>query len=64
MSVILVLIVLSLFVASLFMIFFIWAIKTGQFDDMHTPSVRMLWDEKTPGHNIQVNETRHDDINL
>jgi cbb3-type cytochrome oxidase maturation protein len=28
------------------MIFFIWAIRTGQFDDMHTPSVRMLWDDQ------------------
>lgn len=46
MSVILVLIILSLVIASLFMAFFIWAIKTGQFDDTHTPSVRMLWDDE------------------
>lgn len=46
MSVILVLIILSLIIASMFMAFFIWAIKTGQLDDMHTPSVRMLWDDE------------------
>ncbi|HID37991.1 MAG TPA: cbb3-type cytochrome oxidase assembly protein CcoS [Calditrichaeota bacterium] len=46
MSVIVVLISASLFVAIGFLIAFIWAIKTGQFDDKYTPSVRMLLDDK------------------
>ena len=45
-SVIVVLISASLFVAIGFLIAFIWAIKTGQFDDKYTPSIRMLLDDR------------------
>jgi cbb3-type cytochrome oxidase maturation protein len=38
------LIVLSLIVALGFLAAFLWATKTGQFDDEYTPSVRMLFD--------------------
>ena len=46
MSVILFLIIVSLFVATGFLIAFLWAVKTGQFDDHFTPSIRMLMDDK------------------
>ena len=45
MSVIFVLIVIGILVASGFLIAFIWAVKTGQFEDSYTPSVRMLFDD-------------------
>ena len=38
------LICLSLIVAIGFLIAFLWATKTGQFDDDYTPSVRILFD--------------------
>ena len=44
MSIIFVLIALSLMVAILFLIAFFWAIKSGQFDDDYTPSLRILFD--------------------
>ena len=44
MSVIVVLISASLFVAIGFLVAFIWAIRSGQFDDKYTPSIRMLLD--------------------
>ena len=47
MSVILVLIGASLFVAIGFLLAFIWAVKDGQYDDKYTPSVRMLFDDET-----------------
>ncbi len=47
MSVIAVLIGFSLLVATGFLIAFLWAVKTGQYDDKYTPSVRILFDEKT-----------------
>ena len=28
--------------------FFIWAARTGQFDDLETPPVRMLFDDEEP----------------
>jgi len=48
MSVIIFLIIASLFVATGFLIAFLWAVKTGQFDDHYTPSVRMLMDDRKP----------------
>ena len=48
MSVLIILIAVSILVASLFLGAFIWAVKKGQFDDDYTPSVRMLFDDKIP----------------
>ncbi len=45
MSVLYLLIIAALTVAIGFLIAFIWAVKTGQFDDTHTPSMRILLDE-------------------
>ena len=35
----------SLFVALIFLGAFIWAVRTGQFDDNETPSIRILFDD-------------------
>ncbi|MEM9341288.1 MAG: cbb3-type cytochrome oxidase assembly protein CcoS [Bacteroidota bacterium] len=47
MSVIFILIGCSLLLASSFLIAFLWASKTGQFEDDYTPSVRMLFNDGT-----------------
>ena len=47
MNVILVLILASLGVALLFLGAFVWAVKSGQFDDTCTPSMRILTDSET-----------------
>jgi cbb3-type cytochrome oxidase maturation protein len=36
----------SLIAAIIFLILFIKAVKTGQFDDTYTPSVRILFDDE------------------
>ncbi len=46
MSVLYLLILAALFVAIGFLLAFIWAVRTGQFDDTHTPSMRILLDDK------------------
>ncbi|HCX22390.1 MAG: cbb3-type cytochrome oxidase assembly protein CcoS [Flammeovirgaceae bacterium] len=46
MSVIIILIGFSLVVASGFLFAFIWANRSGQFDDDYTPSVRILFDDE------------------
>jgi cbb3-type cytochrome oxidase maturation protein len=46
MSVIVVLIGVSVFVAVGFLAAFLWAVKSGQYDDRYTPSVRMLFDDE------------------
>lgn len=47
MSVIYVLIAVSLFIAIVFFIAFIISVRSGQFDDAVTPSIRMLFDNKS-----------------
>ena len=49
MSVLYLLIIAALTVAIGFLIAFIWAVKTGQFDDTHTPSMRILLDDDEQG---------------
>ncbi|WP_438965347.1 cbb3-type cytochrome oxidase assembly protein CcoS [Flavobacterium sp.] len=46
MSVIYILITVSIVVAVVFLIAFIKAVKSGQYDDDYTPSVRMLFDDE------------------
>ncbi|MCS6973613.1 MAG: cbb3-type cytochrome oxidase assembly protein CcoS [Cyclobacteriaceae bacterium] len=45
MKIIILLIGISVSVAVVFLLIFIWSMKSGQFDDTYTPSVRMLFDE-------------------
>ena len=57
MSAMFILIGASLIVAIGFLIAFLWAVKSGQYDDKYTPSVRMLMDDKAP------NDTSNDKSN-
>ena len=40
------LIIASLCIAVIFFILFVKSVKTGQYDDVYTPSVRMLFDDE------------------
>ncbi|RYU81538.1 cbb3-type cytochrome oxidase assembly protein CcoS [Hymenobacter persicinus] len=46
MTIIFLLIGISLLVALLFLGAFLWAVRSGQYDDDYTPSVRMLFDDE------------------
>lgn len=48
MSVIFVLLPAALAFAALALLVFVWAARSGQFDDLHTPSLRILHDD-VPG---------------
>lgn len=48
MSAIIFLISASLVVAIGFLFAFLWAVKSGQFEDRYTPAIRMLFDEEKP----------------
>lgn len=48
MSVIAVMIGASLMLAGGFLLAFLWAVRSGQYDDKMTPSIRMLFDERNP----------------
>ncbi|WP_432670110.1 cbb3-type cytochrome oxidase assembly protein CcoS [Flavobacterium sp. SM2513] len=57
MSVIYLLISVSIFVAIVFFIAFIMAVKKGQYDDDYTPSVRMLFDDEIKTKPKQIKTT-------
>jgi cbb3-type cytochrome oxidase maturation protein len=46
MTIIFLLIAISLLLAAGFLTAFLWAVKSGQYEDDYTPSVRMLFDEE------------------
>jgi len=48
METVFVLLPLALLIAAIAGGFFIWAARTGQFDDLETPPVRMLFDDVEP----------------
>ena len=48
METIFVLLPLALLIAAIAVGFFVWAARTGQFDDLDTPAVRILFDDEEP----------------
>ena len=48
MSVIIFLIIVGILVAGGFLAGFIWAVKSGQYDDTESPAMRMLFDDAKP----------------
>jgi len=48
MEVVFILLPLALLIAGIMLALFVWAAKTGQFDDLDTPPVRMLLDDDAP----------------
>lgn len=46
MSVILILLIASIAVAALFLVAFLWGVRSGQFEDDYSPASRILFDDK------------------
>jgi cbb3-type cytochrome oxidase maturation protein len=44
-NVLIVLLGFSMVVAGGFLVAFLWAVRSGQYKDKHTPSLRMLFDD-------------------
>jgi cbb3-type cytochrome oxidase maturation protein len=60
MKIMLLLILISLVLAAGFLLVYLWAARSGQFDDEYTPSVRMLFDDPAPGAAAKVPEAAAD----
>ena len=56
------LIIASLFIAIIFFILFVKSVKSGQYDDVYTPSVRMLFDDELVDKN-NTNQTSNQTSN-
>lgn len=61
MEVIYMLIGFSLIIALFFLGLFFWAVKSGQFDDQYTPSIRVLFDSKKSQSKSSNNNQKHQD---
>jgi len=56
MSVIILLISISIVVALGFLAIFIWAVRSGQFDDTESPGIRILFDDKKKNNTKSIRE--------
>jgi cbb3-type cytochrome oxidase maturation protein len=56
MSVLFILISASLTIALLFLFAFIWSVKSGQYEDDYTPSVRILFDDELKSKPVNKNK--------
>jgi len=50
----------SLLAALVFLFLFVWAVKKGQYDDIYTPSVRILFDDNDSISKNQKSEVKSD----
>lgn len=57
MSVIIILVIVGIVVAGGFLFGFIWAVRNGQYDDLYSPSVRILFDEPKTNESNQPDAT-------
>ena len=48
MSVLIILVIVGILVAGSFLLAFVWSVKDGQYDDMTSPAVRILFDDTHP----------------
>ena len=63
MSVLFILISASLIIAAGFLIAFIWSVRSGQYDDDYTPSVRMLFDDELTSEKTEKSKSITDQKN-
>jgi cbb3-type cytochrome oxidase maturation protein len=56
MGIIYIMLIVSLVIALFFLSSFLWAIKSGQYDDDYTPSVRILFDDELINNNQNKTE--------
>ncbi len=65
MSVIFLLVIIGVVVAGLFLAAFIWSVKSGQYEDSYSPSVRILFDDhkKSDDSETKSTEKKHKNKN-
>ena len=57
MTIIFLLIGISLIVALLFLGAFLWAVRSGQYEDTYTPAVRMLFEDESQAPHLVPRDT-------
>lgn len=62
MSVIILLVIAGIVVAGGFLLVFIWAVRNGQYDDLYSPSVRILFDEPSATKSTETAQAPKEEI--
>jgi cbb3-type cytochrome oxidase maturation protein len=60
METVFVLLPLALLIAAIAVGFFVWAARSGQFDDLETPAVRILFDDEEPAFAVSASAREAD----
>lgn len=63
MSVLYLLIIVGILVAGGFLAAFVWAVRSGQYDDDYTPSVRILFDRENDDDENDTGKSRKKESN-
>ena len=63
MNIIFMLIAASLVIAILFFVLFVKSVKSGQYDDVYTPSVRMLFEDELVSKEKSDSELNQNTVN-
>ena len=58
MSVVFILVFVAILMAGAFLVAFIWSVKSGQYEDTYTPSVRILFDDPTIVSEVKADSTK------
>lgn len=58
MNILYLLIGVSMIAALIFLALFIWSVRSGQYEDNYTPSVRILFDDDDPKETEKNNEEK------
>lgn len=58
MSVVFILVFVAILMAGAFLVAFIWSVKSGQYEDTYTPSVRILFDDPTIVPEVKADSTK------
>jgi len=61
MSVLFVLVPLAILLVAVFVGFYVWSARTGQFDDLVTPAMRVLHDDPTRPMGTEVGPSEEED---
>lgn len=62
MSVIIVLIISSISVAGIFLLAFLWSVKSGQFEDPVSPASRILFEDPPASSNAKPQKSNNTDL--
>lgn len=63
MEVIYILLSVSILIAIGFLVAFVWSVKKGQYEDVVSPSIRILFEDENNKNKVEANQTTSNNFN-